>query len=219
MESPSNVTAVVAAAGVGLVCCAVAASSSSDSAPRDSHKPSALPTAKPEPEPAQAAADTSARFYGKPEWAPFFARALASYEDCSLAKRPPSWADAAGPAAGDADDGCVKPLWLALQHAGGRAHTRASLDTFEMLDDKLVLAKALAAANLSEVAPPQLCFEHDAQFDEIVQQIESSPPRSLSPPDEAPVWVLKWAQGFGGQDIFFVRSPADAATIITNAHE
>ena len=31
--------------------------------------------------------------------------------------------------------------------------------------------------------------------------------------------MLKWAQGFGGFDIHFVRSAAEAATIITNAYE
>ena len=176
----------------------------------------------------QPAAEAS--FWAKPEWAPFFGQALAgSYVDCSLAKRPPPWADAAAAADDDAGEPDAKPLWLALRHPGGATHTRASLDTFENLDDKLVLAKALAAAGLSELAPPQLIFEHDDSFETIVERIEASPPPSLlSPPGrdaaaagEAPpgVWVLKWAQGFGGQDIHFVQSAAEAATIISSAYE
>ena len=35
---------------------------------------------------------------------------------------------------------------------------------------------------------------------------------------EAPVWVLKWAQGFGGFEIHFVRSASEAASIISAAH-
>jgi len=97
------------------------------------------------------AASPAGSFWAKPEWAPFFREALAAegYEDCSTAPQAPPWADAAATAAGG-DDGPstagTKPLWLALRHPGSTRHTRASLDTFEKLDDKLVLAKALTAA-------------------------------------------------------------------------
>ena len=115
----------------------------------------------------------------------------------------------------------AKPLWLALRHPRGTGYTRASLDTFEKLDDKLILAKALASAGLTELAPPQLVFEHNDAYETIVERIQANPPTSLAPVQDgnAPVWVLKWAQGFGGQDIHFVRSASEAAAIITAAHE
>jgi hypothetical protein len=170
-----------------------------------------------------AAAAAAGSFRAKPEWSPFFRDALAAedYVDCSLASPAPAWADAAAGAAEDDDEGSAKPLWLALRHPGGACYTRASLDTFERLDDKLVLAKALAAAGLTDLAPPQLTFEHDDSYEAIVERIQANPPAALGAvkDGEGPVWVLKWAQGFGGQDIHFVRSPSEAAAIITAAFE
>jgi len=64
-------------------------------------------------------------------------------------------------------------------------------------------------------------FEHDDSHQTIVERIQANPPPSLgsATDDGAPVWVLKWAQGFGGQDIHFVRSASEVASIITAACE
>lgn len=168
----------------------------------------------------------SGHFWAKLEWAPFFKEALCvseDYVDCSLAPRPPPWADAAASAAGDEECNAIaKPLWLAVRNPGGTCHIRASLETFEQLDDKLILARTLAAAGLQDLAPPQVTFEHDDSYESVVERIEANPPVPLGPAEGCgggPVWVLKWAQGFGGQDIHFVRSASEAAGIISAAFE
>ncbi|KAJ1458580.1 hypothetical protein M885DRAFT_513089 [Pelagophyceae sp. CCMP2097] len=143
----------------------------------------------------------------KPQWAVYFAKALPHSEDASLQRTPPAFA-AVGASA--------KPLWLSLEHCDG-SRTRASLDTFEDLDDKFVLACAIEKAGLQRLAPPTLALEYDAPRADVLRRIAANPPATLASANDggAPVWVLKWAQGFGGQDIHFVRSAEAAADIIT----
>ena len=164
------------------------------------------------------------QFVAKREWAVFFARALPSATDCSQGDARhalPAWA-ALHPRRG-ADDPVNrgKPLWLTLLHEDGETRSCASLDSFEALDDKVVLAEALAAAGAADLAPPQLTFAHDEEHDSIVARIEAAPLASLcveAGESASETSVLKWAQGFGGQDIHFVHSANAAAAIITEAH-
>jgi hypothetical protein len=153
----------------------------------------------------------------------YFARALPTLEDCSQLQTP-SWATLEPELdAGDAANN-GKPLWLTLLHADGETRSCASLETFEALDDKFALAHALVDAGVAELAPPQLAIEYDTSYEDIEAMIAAAPPPSLSAAadaaaDQGPAWVLKWAQGFGGQDIHFVRTAAEAAAIVSEAYE
>ena len=151
----------------------------------------------------------------KHEWAEFIALALPASQDLSANTHPPSWASLEG-----GSHGCesAKPLWLALLAHDGVC-VRASLDTFENLDDKVVLARALKSAGTAHIAPPTLVFEADTPRSEIERVIQASPPQAIGPNHEPPAWVLKWAQGFGGQDVFFVHTAEEAAAIIGAAHD
>ena len=211
MPSYALAAAVTACAAICVGCSKLEpeAEAEPEPEPEPEAQPQSQPEPEPEPEPESEPEPAVRAHAGKKEWAAFFARALPRSDDHSLAKQLPAWAAVAS----------SKPLWLALLAADGR-RTRAALATFENLDDKLELAHALEAAGLSELAPPTLTFEPDTPFDEIVRQIEAAPPPSLDRKGdgEAPIWVLKWAQGFGGFEIHFVRSASEAASIISAAH-